>query len=75
MRGLTAMRRRAGFTVAQLAERLRVTKATIYCWEHGQYSPNAALLPEIAELLGCSIDDLFFAGLDEENNTKEEETP
>ena len=75
MRGLTTMRRRAGFTVAQLAERLHVTKVTIYCWEHGQYSPNAALLPEIAELLGCSIDDLFFAGLDEENNTKEEETP
>lgn len=68
------MRRRAGFTVAQLAERLRVTKATIYCWEHGQYSPNAALLPEIAELLGCSIDELF-ADPNEELTPEKEETP
>ena len=59
MRGLKAMRRRAGYTVAQLAERLSVTRATIYFWEHGRYLPNAGLLPELAEILGCSIDDLF----------------
>lgn len=69
------MRRRAGYTVAQLAARLNVTKATIYFWEQGRYLPNAGLLPELAETLGCSIDDLFFAGLDEEDNTKQEETP
>lgn len=38
------MRRRAGFTVAQLAERLSVTRATIYFWEQGRYLPNAGLL-------------------------------
>lgn len=69
------MRRRAGYTVAQLAARLHVTKATIYFWEQGRYLPNAGLLPELAEVLGCSIDDLFFAGLDEEDNTKREERP
>ena len=69
------MRRRAGFTVAQLAERLGVTKVTIYCWEHGRYFPNAGLLPELAEILGCSIDDLFFAGLDEDSTSKKEEKP
>lgn len=69
------MRRRAGYTVAQLAARLNVTKATIYFWEQGRYLPNAGLLPELAEVLGCSIDDLFFAGLDEEDNTKREERP
>lgn len=35
------MRRRAGFTVAQLAERLSVTRATIYFWEQRRYLPNA----------------------------------
>lgn len=75
MRGLKAMRRRAGITVAQLAERLSVTRATIYFWEQGRYLPNAGLLPELAEILGCTIDDLFFAGLGEEDNTKKEETP
>ena len=75
MRGLKAMRRRAGFTVAQLAERLSVTRATIYFWEQGRYLPNAGLLPELAGLLGCSIDDLFFAGLDEDSTPQKEERP
>lgn len=69
------MRRRAGFTVAQLAERLSVTRATIYYWEQGRYFPNAGLLPELAGLLGCSIDELFFAGLDEDSTPQKEETP
>ena len=69
------MRRRAGYTVAQLAERLSVTRTTIYFWEHGRCLPNAGLLPELAELLGCSIDDLFFAGLDEDSTPQKEETP
>ena len=69
------MRRRAGYTVAQLAERLSVTRATIYFWEQGRYLPNAGLLPELAGLLGCTIDDLFFAGLDEDSTPQMEETP
>lgn len=69
------MRRRAGYTVAQLAERLSVTRATIYFWEQGRYLPNAGLLPELAETLGCSIDDLFFAGLDEDSTPQKEERP
>ena len=74
MRGLKAMRRRAGFTVAQLAERLSVTRATIYFWEQGRYLPNAGLLPELAEILGCTIDDLF-TDPNEEHTTEKEERP
>lgn len=68
------MRRRAGYTVAQLAERLSVTRATIYFWEQGRYLPNAGLLPELAEILGCSIDDLF-TDPNEEHTTEKEERP
>lgn len=68
------MRRRAGITVAQLAERLSVTRATIYFWEQGRYLPNAGLLPELAEILGCSIDDLF-TDPNEEHTTEKEERP
>lgn len=74
MRGLKAMRRRAGYTVAQLAERLSVTRATIYFWEQGRYLPNAGLLPELAEILGCTIDDLF-TDPNEEHTTEKEERP
>lgn len=72
MRGLKAMRRRAGYTVAQLAERLSVTRATIYFWEQGRYLPNAGLLPELAEILGCSIDDLFTEPNEKHTPEKEE---
>ena len=72
MRGLKAMRRRAGITVAQLAERLSVTRATIYFWEQGRYLPNAGLLPELAEILGCTIDDLFTEPNEELTPEKEE---
>lgn len=68
------MRRRAGYTVAQLAERLSVTRATIYFWEKGRCLPNAGLLPELAEILGCTIDELF-ADPNEELTPQKEERP
>lgn len=74
MRGLNTMRRRAGYTVAQLAERMGCTRGTIYFWEAGRCWPNAALLPRIAEILGCSIDELF-ADPNEELTSEQEETP
>lgn len=74
MRGLKAMRRRAGITVAQLAERMHCTKTTVYFWETGRTWPSAALLPELAGLLGCSIDELF-ADPSEELTPEKEERP
>lgn len=74
MRGLNTMRRRAGLTVAELAERLSVNRATIYFWEAGRYWPKAEYLPRIAELLGCSIDELF-TDPNEEHTTEKEERP
>lgn len=66
------MRRRAGITVAQLAERLSVTRATIYFWEQGRCWPSSQELPRIAEILGCSIDDLFTDHNEELTPEKEE---
>lgn len=74
MRGLNTMRRRAGLTVAELAERLSVNRATIYFWEAGRYWPKAEYLPRIAEILGCTIDELF-ANPNEELTPEKEETP
>ena len=68
------MRRRAGLTAVQLAERMHCTKTTVYFWETGRTWPSAALLPELAETLGCTIDDLF-TDHGEEHKRKEEETP
>lgn len=72
MRGLNTMRRRAGLTVAELAERLSVNRATIYFWEAGRYWPKAECLPQLAQALGCTIDDLFTDHSEELTPQKEE---
>lgn len=74
MRGLNTMRRRAGLTVPQLAEKMGCTCSAIYFWEAGRYWPKAECLPRIAEILGCSIDDLF-TDPNEELTSEQEEKP
>ena len=68
------MRRRAGLTAADRAERMHYSRATIYFWEAGRYWPSSQELPRIAEILGCTIDDLF-ADHGAQHTPEEEETP
>lgn len=72
MRGLNTMRRRAGLTVPQLAEKMGCTCSAIYFWEAGRYWPKAECLPQLAQALGCTIDDLFTDPSDEHTPQKEE---
>lgn len=74
MRGLNTMRRRAGLTVPQLAEKMGCTCSAIYFWEAGRYWPKAECLPQLAQALGCTIDELF-ADPKEELTSEQEETP
>lgn len=74
MRGLNTMRRRAGLTVPQLAEKMGCTCSAIYFWEAGRYWPKAECLPQLAQALGCIIDELF-ADPSEELTPQKEETP
>ena len=59
MKGLRFFRQRAGLTQAELAEALGVSRASVNAWENCQTYPNAGLLPEMADLLLCSIDELY----------------
>ncbi len=68
------MRRRAGITAADLAERMHYSRTTIYFWEQGRCWPSSQELPRIAEILGCTIDDLF-TDHNEELTPQKEETP
>lgn len=69
MLGLRAMRRRAGLTAADLAERMHYSPTTICSWERGHRWPGSQELPRLAEILGCTIDELF-ADHGEENTQK-----
>lgn len=74
MRGLNTMRRRAGLTVPQLAEKMGCTCSAIYFWEAGRYWPKAECLPQLAQALGCTIDELF-SDHSEKLTPKKEERP
>jgi DNA-binding XRE family transcriptional regulator len=60
LEGLRYFRQRAALTQQQLADMLNIHRATVIAWEAGQSWPSAALLPKLADLLLCTIDDLYI---------------
>ena len=56
---IAARRKAAGLTQAQVAEAIGVEKETISRMENGVISPTLSRLQQIADLLGCSLSDLF----------------
>lgn len=63
---LSILRRRAGYTQESLAEVLGVSRQAVGKWESGQGLPEAATLLTLADLLGCSLDQLMREELTEE---------
>ena len=63
LEGLRPRRLALGLTQQQLADALCMQRTNIAVWETGQGLPSAALLPRLAELLHCSIDELFVPDL------------
>ena len=52
-------RMQAKLTQRELAEMLCVDQSTVCLWETGKTNPRASLLPKLAKILSCSIDDLL----------------
>ena len=48
-----------GMTQDELGKRLGVKQPTITMWETGQTRPRAQLLPKLADILGCTVDELL----------------
>lgn len=53
------IRESKGLTQKALAKLLNVTRSSVAMWEKGESLPRADKLPMLAEVLQCSIDDLF----------------
>ncbi|WP_295758174.1 helix-turn-helix transcriptional regulator [uncultured Oscillibacter sp.] len=53
------LREQAGLTQDQIAEHMCVDQTAVHRWEIGKAMPRAAKLPELAELLHCTIDELY----------------
>ncbi len=56
---LKELRARHGWTQAQLAERLDVTRQTVIAVETGRYDPSLPLAFAIAKVFECRIDEVF----------------
>ena len=52
-------REEAGLRQEDVAEKLGLDQSAISMWETGACKPRTSLLPKIAALYGCTIDDLF----------------
>ena len=59
MEGIKQKREALGITQKQLAEKMGIERSTVAKWDAGAAFPSAAKLPKLAEVLGCSVADLF----------------
>lgn len=53
------MRVGRGWSQAELAERVGVSRQTMNYIEQGGYCPSVALALRIASVFGCSVEDIF----------------
>ena len=54
-----AARKSTGLSQAEAARELGVDQSAVCLWETGKTLPRTALLPKLATLYGCSVDELL----------------
>lgn len=52
-------REKSGVTQRDLAAALGVDQSTVSLWETEKTRPRAKLLPQLAKILGCTVDELL----------------
>ena len=57
---LTAARTNAGYTQAEMAEKLGVSRASLHAWETGKQEMKPAYLYAICQLTGFGPDDILL---------------
>lgn len=59
LNGLRTCREAAGLAMSDIAKYLGVDPSAVSMWESGTNMPRADRLPDLAQLLHCTIDELF----------------
>ena len=59
MHNIRVLREKNGFSQQQVAEVVNVSQQAVASWENGLSKPRADLLPRLAALFHCTIDELF----------------
>ena len=57
---LAALRKKAGYTQAALADKLDLDRTSVSRWEFGANFPRVENLPQIGEALGVTVDELLL---------------
>lgn len=57
--GFATARKKAGYTQYEVANALRIDQSSVCLWETGKTRPRAVLLPKLAELYHCTIEELL----------------
>ncbi len=66
---LSALRKQNGLSQEKLAEILSISSPAISKWENGHTMPETALLPALAQIFHCTIDDILMPDVDITENT------
>lgn len=56
---IRTLREQRGFTQAELAKQIGVTRQTLIAIEQGRYSPTLELAFQISRVFGVALDDVF----------------
>lgn len=64
MEGIRPRREALGLSIQEAAARLQVTRQAWYVWETADVMPASGLLPDLAAVLGCRIEELYEAPSD-----------
>ncbi len=59
MNHIRTYREQMKWTQKELAQRLGVERSAVAKWESGKSQPQAARLVALAEIFGCSVDDVL----------------
>ena len=70
---LTVFRKQRGYTQAELANKLGISRSTYANYESGNRSPDLEMLERISDILNCTLDELF--GRQREPETGNDKNP
>lgn len=59
MTKLKALRKAAGLTQQQLADTLEIKRSALSMWETGTNNPPSKYLIQLADALGCTVEDIL----------------
>lgn len=72
---ISELRRESGMTQAQLAKTMALSTSTVGMWESGARKPPSSILPQLANVFGCAIDELYKHSATQAKATHEKAAP